>query len=245
MLKQFSPGTVAIVNADHDVDDMDNMVVLALAPHPRKSLWCSAISNNSTVVIGGTQSSVVLSPHQTHFTPQTYYSRSDIFCVDFRTEHVYAAASRDGVLTQIDRRLPAASASTALLRHPASINRAIYLDNYVFVSGIRNSIALYDIRMAGTLKGTQKSDTLMSFRGHQNDHQLRLGFDVHPNHRIIAAMGDDGQLRFWSFSDSEPFSQAKDTIAEPEYGGLIKFGCKEDHLFISDGSEIHEHGLES
>ncbi|KAK7205919.1 hypothetical protein BZA70DRAFT_289099 [Myxozyma melibiosi] len=123
-------------------------------PSPR----CSAACDETTdMAIGGSE--VISTYHMTQdgMVPTAKYQlASDVFALEYWQPQVFLAGLRDGGVRIFDTRVPATASERirslshrhpTLLRHPSAISKMkIVKDAYFVVSGLEDSLALYDLR---------------------------------------------------------------------------------------------------
>lgn len=138
------------------------------------------------------------------------HAPTDIFATTFQHAHpnVVFAAGRSPLVWTADLRGP--ETQWARFRHAtAGVAHLRSVDEHrLLVSGLQNSMALYDTRYIRTSSSSSSGPAetpvattarpLLIFPAHRNDAHLHIGFDVDTQLGVVAAAQHDGTVRLFS-----------------------------------------------
>lgn len=125
----------------------------------------------------------------------------EIFDQDFKqgNHNIILAGGRQSRLWITDLRVPEAEWSS--ISQPSSIAHLRSVNEHqILVAGLRNSMALYDMRFFGTEYHPNGIKPLLQFQGYRNEAHFHTGWDVSPELGVVAAAHDDGTVKLFSLS---------------------------------------------
>lgn len=142
-------------------------------------------------------------------------SSSDLLALEWLDSSTICSGHRDGKLRIYDTR---SGGSTQVLSHPAPIYHIRRADDFtrVVVSGVSNTLMMYDMRHAAKQQPTQHSEWKrrkqgLLFPGSAFVHRFEfhnqdtpdLGLDVHARLGLIAAADADRNIKVWNMYTRE------------------------------------------
>ncbi|KAF8677818.1 hypothetical protein AX14_004782 [Amanita brunnescens Koide BX004] len=181
-------------------------------------IW-SAHLDTTSLVIGADKRAVYL--HDLDSTHLTYLdTQSDVFSVYHRQNLAYTGA-RNGSITRFDLRLMTFGQKLFDERFgwgPRStvLHLEVVKEYQLVTSHMNGDLATYDLRF------TRPSVPLVSYAGHVNTYNRKLGIAIDPDERFLFAAGVDRRIRGWSLSTGAPIQppafedEDTDTIASPD-----------------------------
>ncbi|KAG5749720.1 hypothetical protein H9Q69_006813 [Fusarium xylarioides] len=164
-------------------------------PAPSSSdLICVASSNRGLLRMHSEGSVSVVAPRAAQNGLQL---PQETFAQDFQegNHNVVFAGGRQPRLWITDLRAPEPQWSFA--NHASSISHIKSVNtNQVLASGLKSSMALYDVRyLTSDPRGTKP---LLYFNGHRNEAHFHIGWDVSPELNVVAAAQDNGTMKLFS-----------------------------------------------
>lgn len=180
----------------------DNISLASVTLVPRKtSIWTSALSS-STVALG-CDKKVLISKDPARHVMSGYQTGGKgeggaIFALDL-TENLVFAGTRKGEVKIFDQRSSGSTSTTADTRQSrAEINFAVStsvtnvrrINDGLVVACLDGSLATYDLRYPSIVPS-------LAMKGHVNQWELGLGFDIWKD-EFLAAGGQDNRVRIWS-----------------------------------------------
>ncbi|KAJ3531590.1 hypothetical protein NM208_g8809 [Fusarium decemcellulare] len=173
----------------------DEWVVHSSTPAPPSSdLICVLGSNNGLFQVRSNESLSAIAPS---VTPKGMHLPQEVFAQDFQRDNhnILLAGGRQPRLWITDLRAPEAQWSfakhTSSIAHIKSVN-----PHQVLVSGLRNSMALYDVRFLSM--NSRSAKPLLAFPEHRNEAHFHVGWDVSPELNVVAAAQDNGTVKLFS-----------------------------------------------
>ncbi|KAK9457157.1 hypothetical protein V1511DRAFT_508600 [Dipodascopsis uninucleata] len=187
---------------------------------------CSALSQDcQKFAIGGSNRifAYTAGPNERRLS-ETYKLQSDVFALESISSHTFLAGLRDGSVRVFDIRVPAHVGQTlTTILHPSAITKMKRLkESYMIVSGLRDSLALYDLRFAKLYEAsmlsanghyqryspnnkktsvTKKSRPVLAYSGYSNEYIFDHGFDVSIDDRILAIADQSHSVKLYSIWD--------------------------------------------
>jgi WD40 repeat protein len=161
---------------------------------------------------------------------------SDVLALEWLDKNTISLGYRDGKVLIYDTR---SGGSTKVLSHPAPICNIRRADDFtrLVVSGVSNSLMLYDMRHAAArnpirpskqrrkhgLSFHMKSTFVHRFNFYNQD-TPDLGLDVHARLGLLAAADEDGNIQVWNIYTRELVKTFKDDgiIAKGAMAGKLK-----------------------
>ncbi|KAF5702250.1 myocyte-specific enhancer factor 2d [Fusarium mundagurra] len=164
-------------------------------PAPSSSgLICVASSNRGLLSMHSEGSVSVVAPRAAQNGTQI---PQETFAQDFQegNHNVVFTGGRQPRLWITDLRAPEPQWSFA--NHASSISHIKSVNtNQVLASGLKSSMALYDVRyLTSDPRGTKP---LLYFNGHRNEAHFHIGWDVSPELNVVAAAQDNGTVKLFS-----------------------------------------------
>lgn len=123
----------------------------------------------------------------------------EIFDLTFHANHpqLLLAGGRDGRVLHADLRTEAVDWSWFPSR--STVARLADVGPHgVLVCGLRNSMALYDLRFTKKRRKSGVVDPVISFAAHRNAAHWQIGFDVCEKLGVVAAAQDDGRVKLFN-----------------------------------------------
>ncbi|EXK93896.1 hypothetical protein FOQG_05065 [Fusarium oxysporum f. sp. raphani 54005] len=161
---------------------------------PSSGLICVASSNRGLLRMHSEGSVSVVAPRAAQNGIQL---PQETFAQDFQegNHNVVFAGGRQPRLWITDLRAPEPQWSFA--NHASSISHIKSVNPHqVLASGLRSSMALYDVRyLSSEPRGTKP---LLYFHGHCNEAHFHIGWDVSPELNVVAAAQDNGTVKLFS-----------------------------------------------
>ncbi|KAF4958634.1 hypothetical protein FGADI_2239 [Fusarium gaditjirri] len=161
---------------------------------PSSGLICLASSNRGLLKMHSEGSVSVVAPRVAQNGIQL---PRETFAQDFQegNHNVVFTGGRQPRLWITDLRAPGPQWSFA--NHASSISHIKSVNPHqVLASGLKNSMALYDVRyLASDPRGTKP---LLHFYGHRNEAHFHIGWDVSPELNVVAAAQDNGTMKLFS-----------------------------------------------
>ncbi|KAF5680977.1 myocyte-specific enhancer factor [Fusarium denticulatum] len=177
-------------------------------PAPSSSgLICVASSNRGLLSMHSEGSVSVVAPRAVQNGTQL---PQETFAQDFQegNHNVVFTGGRQPRLWITDLRAPEPQWSFA--NHASSISHIKSVNPHqVLASGLRSSMALYDVRyLTSDPRGAKP---LLHFDGHRNEAHFHIGWDVSPELNVVAAAQDNGTVKLFSLKSG---CQLRCTAAE-------------------------------
>ncbi|WJG34524.1 uncharacterized protein FOBCDRAFT_235825 [Fusarium oxysporum Fo47] len=161
---------------------------------PSSDLICVASSNRGLLKMHSEGSVSVVAPTAAQNGIQL---PQETFAQDFQegNHNVVLTGGRQPRLWITDLRAPEPQWSFA--NHASSISHIKSVNPHqVLASGLRSSMALYDVRyLSSEPRGTKP---LLYFHGHRNEAHFHIGWDVSPELNVVAAAQDNGTVKLFS-----------------------------------------------
>ncbi|KAL9575670.1 hypothetical protein ACKAV7_000468 [Fusarium commune] len=161
---------------------------------PSSDLICVASSNRGLLKMHSEGSVSVVAPRVAQNGTQL---PQETFAQDFQegNHNVVFTGGRQPRLWITDLRAPEPQWSFA--NHASSISHIKSVNHHqVLASGLKSSMALYDIRyLSSDPRGTKP---MLHFHGHRNEAHFHIGWDVSPELNVIAAAQDNGTMKLFS-----------------------------------------------
>lgn len=163
-------------------------------------------------------------------------TESDVLALSWLSPTILSLGGRDGHIRIYDIR---AKGSTKILTHSTPISQIRPADDFqrIVVSGIRDTLMVYDMRMGLTSdvpedrSKRQKyhkrpkpktSAFYTQFNSHANHIELDLGMDVNPRLGLVAAGDGDRNLNIHNLYTGELLKQWSNASAESAHGRSIR-----------------------
>ncbi|KAM5342938.1 hypothetical protein ACJ41O_013904 [Fusarium nematophilum] len=173
----------------------DEWVVHSSTPAPPSSDLICVIGSNSGLF--QMRSNESLNPIAPSVTPKGMHLPQEIFAQDFQRDNhnILLAGGRQPRLWITDLRAPEAKWSFA--KHRSSISHIKSVNPHqVLVSGLRSSMALYDVRFLS--RNPRGVKPLLTFQEHRNEAHFHVGWDASPELNVVAAAQDNGTVKLFS-----------------------------------------------
>ncbi|KAL8797422.1 MAG: hypothetical protein Q9182_007199 [Xanthomendoza sp. 2 TL-2023] len=204
-------GSRGLPNLDEDISIVFRAVNV-------KTIWSSVASpcvETTMFAVGTSQGAMLIGLKGG--TDQTWMTRAtgadddeaaDALAVDFWKSNLVLAGMRSGKVRLWDLR---SDSATVRFQHPSSVRNIKALDdNKVLVAGLRNKMAIYDIRFTNKLQQTLQSGIIEASIPFQDFPTYRLGshlypklgFDVHLGMGLIASATEDEKLQIFDWKNS-------------------------------------------
>lgn len=146
--------------------------------------------------------------------PLSKHVPQEVFDQDFQTtnHNVLLAGGRQTRLWTTDLRAPAAQWRS--VPHASSITHLRSISEHrVLVAGLRNSMAMYDLRFLAREKprstgGRNCSAPVLRFEGYRNEAYVHTGWDVSVEMGLVAAAQEDGTVKLFSLKSGRRLSSS-------------------------------------
>lgn len=199
-------------NSIHDASPQPNDPV----SDPGTSILANIPETVAVALAGGRQSKLQLytrsqSGDWSLTTP--FAGEGDFLSLCWLTPTMLTIGQRNGRIQLVDTR---AQGSAHVLSHSTPITHIRRGDDFsrIVCSGICNTLAVYDIRGAGTPSKQQNqhqkrrlpfrsSRNITTFAGYQNESMMDLGMDVSTKLGLVAAAGEENKLKIWNMYTGE------------------------------------------
>ncbi|KAL8811985.1 MAG: hypothetical protein Q9200_001383 [Gallowayella weberi] len=204
-------GSRALPNLDEDVSTELRAVNV-------KTVWSSVAApyvDSTMFAVATSQGAMVIGLQGD--TEQTWMTRAagacddedtDTLAVEFWKSNLVLAGMRSGKVRLWDLR---SDSTNVRFQHPSSVRNIKALDdNKILVAGLRNKMAIYDIRFTKGLQQTFHSSIIeasipfQEFPTYRLESHLyhKLGFDVHLGMGLIASATEDKKLQIFDWKNS-------------------------------------------
>lgn len=277
-----SSGSICLLSQGRDGDSDGDGSGSPVPPfttlfEPRgKSVWCSAIVERSRhqplVCAGATNSAFLLEAHDgCHGHQAPYATQSDVFATEFidaRTGR-FALGCRSGDVLLFDPRVQASdgvisgrpATPTGSLRHGTSVTHVKALpgdERYIVVSGMEDSLALYDLRFSKSI-GQHSShrarsrgrsghglgfgsgpptSPVLTYNGYVNLHTIRHGFAFKGDDMSSFAIASStGTVKMFATYTGE---ELRGPLADRSFGQTVKAlqWTRRGGLFAAAGASV-------
>jgi hypothetical protein len=174
----------------------------------------------------------------------------EVLSVDFQADspNVVFAGERTGQLRMVDLRAPAdVWERPAPVRHRGAVAHVRSLNEYqVLAAGPRSALSVYDVRYQDRRPNGRLP--LLAFPAYRNESHVHIGFDVQPEHGVVAAAHDDGTVSIYSlYSGRRLRCAAVDDVAAEGVIKCLMFQTlphdRNPSLFIGVGPNIQKYSF--
>ncbi|KAK9446478.1 uncharacterized protein V1518DRAFT_423845 [Limtongia smithiae] len=166
----------------------------------------------------------------------TYRLPSDVFAIEYWQPSVFLAGLRDGSIRIFDTRVAPPVSTTSprrdhdgkqpvMLWHPSAVTKmTIVKDSYLLVSGLQDSLSLYDMRNAKTIDACNKwqrsqsaspqkrafsrphTQPVLNYAGYTNDYIFDHAFDVSRNSNMLVVSDQSRKIKLYSVWSGQQLS---------------------------------------